>query len=379
MENVTKKLPLIISIATALTFVIITVQQTGVIKNLRLDLMLTKKTLVKTQDELKSEIIKNEALESERLVLLDSIGKMGFEIADLNDQVGSLSKKIASQSHKIQQQADQIARLNKRINDLKSSDSANQAEISRLQSELENVLAQMEVDDSVRSELKRLQDALASQKAGYEAEILKLRTEIEDRDALIGQMKMDGNPMEQPAKNEGVQVAPLPKINEAPNREVSEPEIAIPSNVSHEDMVNIVENTSVNFLNVSLKNEEAGKDLKKIKEDNWRYTFITFDLDNIDKAAIMDQTFVIQLYDVDKGQVVAFNESNNAFPESQQGKVGHTFKYTGQPVLVKYCNYQQKESANYEVRLMFMTKQMALPLKNGKLAIVEDGKAKPII
>jgi hypothetical protein len=375
MENVTKKLPLIISIATALTFTIITVHQTGVIKDLRIDLVLTKKALAKSQEELKSEMEKNEALESERIVLLDSIGRMGFEIADLNDQVGSLAKKISSQNKKIQQQADQIARLNKRINDLKGSEHASQAEIARLQAQLENVLAQMEMEDADRMEMKRLQEELASQKARYESEILQLRNEIEDKNALIAQLKP-----EKPASLDNEVVpAPIPKINEAPQNDGASQALELPDNVSHEDMVNIVKNTSVNFLNVSLKNDETGKDLKKIKDDNWRYTFVTFDLDNADKEAIIGQTFVLQLFDVDKGEPVAFNEINAAYPQSGQGSIGHTFKYNGEPVLVKYCNYQKKESSNYEVRLLFMTTKMALPLKNGKLAIVEDGKAKPII
>ena len=88
--------------------------------------------------------------------------------------------------------------------------------------------------------------------------------------------------------------------------------------------------------------------------------------------------FILQLFDVDKNQVVPFNEQNNIYPDSDLGAVGFKFQYAGRPVLIRYYNYQEKQSANYEIRLVYLNKNMAIPLKNGTLKIVQDGDVIPL-
>ncbi len=130
------------------------------------------------------------------------------------------------------------------------------------------------------------------------------------------------------------------------------------------------------FSAFSLRNREAGNELKSVKknENDWRYTFIDFDLDNTDSEAIMDEYFVLQVFDLDNNAVVPFNEKNMAFPNSEMGAIGYKFKYDGKPVSVRYINTQSKEGGNYEIRLVYLKNGLTFELANGKKKIVEAGK-----
>ncbi|MEZ4959515.1 MAG: hypothetical protein R2830_06850 [Saprospiraceae bacterium] len=380
MEDVTKKLPLILSIFTTLTFVGITIHQTGLVKKLRFDLGLTTQALVQTKSELAAEMDKNDRLEREQAVLLDSIHTMQSQITGLYEEVDKLKSKVSFLNNVIQKRDNRISQLTKRLNDLKKSNTDQEQEISRLTEALNKELMEVEVLDKLRAHNKELQEKLAAQQSVHEQELSKLKAALPANDTEQS-TSPENAPVREPEKE--TLEAPLPKINAAPSgdqpssstEEKPAPKAQI---ASHQQMLNIVQNTSVIFSNVSLRNKEDGKDLKKIKGDKWRYSFISFDLDNLDREAIMDETFILQLFDVDKNQVVPFNEQNNIYPDSDLGAVGFKFQYAGRPVLIRYYNYQEKQSANYEIRLVYLNKNMAIPLKNGTLKIVQDGDVIPL-
>lgn len=175
---------------------------------------------------------------------------------------------------------------------------------------------------------------------------------------------------------------PAPNINQSPmdsdtnlELKVSEEMQAAIATRQQERLNNIVRNTAVKFSAISLRNSEDSKDLKKLKTaDNWHYTFIDFDFDNADREAIMDETFVLQIYDLDNNLIVPFNEKNNAFPNSEIGAIGYKFKYDGKPISVRYINTQAKEGRNYEIRLAYFKNGLTFKLANGAKKIVEEGR-----
>ena len=139
-------------------------------------------------------------------------------------------------------------------------------------------------------------------------------------------------------------------------------------------LANIVTNTKVNFESISLRNKENSNDLKKIKNDGWRYTFIDFSLENPEANALRDEYFLIQIFDLDNNQVVPMNEYNPGFPDSPQGSTGYLFQHTGKPVSVRYINTQLKQGSNYQVRLFYYKDKMVFPLRNGIQDIVKNGE-----
>jgi hypothetical protein len=144
-----------------------------------------------------------------------------------------------------------------------------------------------------------------------------------------------------------------------------------------EKLANVVSKTQVKFSSVSLRNQEGGNDIKNVKkaDNDWRYTFIDFDLENVDRESITDEYFLIQVFDLDNNQVVPFNEKNMAFPDSEVGAGGFKFKYDGKPVSVRYINTQPKNGSNYEIRLKYLNKKgLTFPLANGTKRIVTAGK-----
>ncbi|MBK8563823.1 MAG: hypothetical protein IPN76_10910 [Saprospiraceae bacterium] len=177
------------------------------------------------------------------------------------------------------------------------------------------------------------------------------------------------------------QTSPEPIINQSPSESLSAEAPNVPAELQatiklrqQERLNNIVQNTSVNFKGISLRNRDGENELKRIKSDEWRYTFVDFDLSNVNQEAIMDEQFILQLYDLDNKVVVPFNEKNPAFPNSEMGAMGYKFKYEGKPVSVRYINTQPKEGSNYELRLVYPKNGVVFTLVNGMKRIVEEGK-----
>ena len=360
-EHMTKRLPLIFSVASAVSLVFLTAYQSGLINDLRLNLRSTLNQLTKVELSLEEEMVKNEALQQEVLVLQDSVNLLSMTVNELNAKVAGLQKVIAQLNHNIQKKADKISSLTKEINKLQDKNQGNQERIDALTIERKKLLDQI-------VELDRKRIPIIEEKVESEQKALQQSSQKQKVESIIDQ------------KQNATLSAPTPKINQAPGTAPSS-NAEIPNGMSEQikmsqqkRLANIVTNKKVNFESISLRNKENSNDLKKIKNDGWRYTFIDFSLENPEANALRDEYFLIQIFDLDNNQVVPMNEYNPGFPDSPQGSTGYLFQHTGKPVSVRYINTQLKQGSNYQVRLFYYKDKMVFPLRNGIQDIVKNGE-----
>ncbi len=320
--------------------------------------------LVFVSQQLDEQRLLTDGLQAELQLYKDSVAVLQTENQRLHTKIDELKTTISKLNKIVQKHDDKVVELTAEIKRLKEGGKKNAEKVKELEQEREELLTKMETIDKERIALLEFKRQNEQTKKVNNDKIVSL-----DK---VAQEKIDQVP----------QTAPAPIINQSP----SEPLIATGPKVSEElqaaivsrkqeRLANIMAKTEVKFSSISLRNREGGNELKRIKsEDNWRYTFIDFDLDNVDKESIMDETFIIQVYDLDNNVVVPFNEKNMQFPNSEMGAIGYKFKYDGKPVSVRYLNTQPKEGRNYELRLIYFKNDLTFKLANGTKRIVEDGK-----
>jgi hypothetical protein len=141
----------------------------------------------------------------------------------------------------------------------------------------------------------------------------------------------------------------------------------------------LVTGTKVNYQRLWLAKEKNGKPITRTRKDNWGFTYLLFDLENIDKESVLDQYFIIKLVDSDSKEVLSYLESNPRYPESSIDSKGVRFKYEGNVVEVPYLNSQLKNGANYEVQIWYQHDDGKEYLMPGSIyKFVLDGKVKGI-
>jgi uncharacterized small protein (DUF1192 family) len=352
--NLTKRLPLALSIASALVLACFVVYQSGLISDIRNELTWTKSKLIKTTDALEAEMVKNEHLEQELTLLRDSVNLLNHVIEDLNAKITVLKKNVRQLNGQLQRKEDKVVALTKEIGRLKSKSSADERKIADQEKNRDVILRQMETLDRERviaiEEAKNLKARLSASTENVtqmEQNISTIESEISTPPAPKAKLRM-------PPAQTGVE---HDKITLQPQK----------------SLTGIVSNTTVNFHKIALRNKENGKDLKKVKS-NWKFSFLDFELENQNPGAIFEEQFLIQLYDLDSGKVVPMNEYNPEFPDSRQGAIGYIFRYEGQPLSIRYFNSQKKESSNYAARLFYYKKDMVYPLRNGTIQLVRNGE-----
>ena len=374
MNSMTKKLPLIVSISTAASLALLAIYQSDVISDLKEVLSINKKKLTLTEQALHQEMETTESLRKDIAVLNDSIYILNLTISNLNEQVEEQLSIIKNLNTSLKKQENKVAQLTREINQLEANARQNENKIKVLSSERDSILTRMAEDDRRRIAAMNEQRQKEQEQADKNNRLLDLHSKMDGKKEKLDarmQDKQDESPMQ----------APEPIINQAPGTTGTSPSAneemsMIIKNRQQERLNNILTQTKVHFSGISLRNRENSNELKKIKDNGngWRYTFIDFDLSNTDKEAIMDETFIIQIYDLDKNVVVPFNERNNSFPNSDQGAIGYKFKYDGKPVSIKYVNTQQKEGENFEIRLIYFKNELTFNVVNGRKKIVENSQ-----
>jgi hypothetical protein len=378
MNSMTKKLPLVISFTSALALALLVIYQSGVISELTEVLTISKKKLALTEQALQQEMETSESLRREIAVLTDSIEELNLEVATLQDKIAEQKSIIRNLNASLRKMEDRVGQLTKEIQRLEGKNAGNEQRINALVKERDDLLVKMEEKDRLRIAAMNDQKQKEQQQAAQSNRLLELESKMEQK-----QERLDTKVEEKQNITPSFRAqTPDPVINQSP---ASPDHVAAPSaneemsriikNRQQERMNNILTQTSVRFSGVTLRNRESSNDLKKIRENGngWRYTFIDFDLENPDKGAIMDETFIVQIYDLDNKLVVPMNEKNPNFPESEQGAIGYKFKYDGKPVSVRYYNTQKKEGENFEIRLVYFKNGLTFNLANGRKKIVENG------
>ncbi|GEM_PF-5326542 len=371
MNSLTKKLPIIITASIlVLSLAAVVLSQNGTISELRQTILNKEKNLALVELKLEEQGAITDKLEAQLQVYKDSIVILQLENERLHNKVTSLKGTISKLNQIIQKHDDKVAKLTTDINRLKESGRNNQDKIASLELQRDNLLKEMEAKDKQRialdEEKKQIEKARKDNGGKIESYNDLTRNEMDKVDpapALFEPPAINQSPAEPAPEGGGPNVSP-------------QMQTAIISRQA-EKLENIRTKTAVKYSSISLRNREGSNELKSVKknENDWRYTFIDFDLENVDKEAIRDETFVLQVYDLDNNVVVPFNEKNMAFPNSDMGAIGYKFKYDGKPVSVRYINTQPKEGSNYELRLIYLNKKgLTFPLANGTKRIVDSGK-----
>jgi myosin heavy subunit len=368
MNSMTKKLPIIITASTVLAIgLAIILYQGGYISELKQTIKNKDAKIVLVTQERDEAVLKLEEVQQELQLYKDSVAVLHIENQQLHAKIVELKGTIAKLNKSIQKHDDKVASLTEQINRLKESGSNYQAQIKSLELQRDEQLQKMEEIDRERISLKEQQRKQEESQLRNEVALNELNTKIEQKELELPE------PAPQPTPEPIINQPPGQAPNPDPNNVPADLQAAIKLKAQGR-LNNIVQNTSVSFKGISLRNRDGENELKRIKSDEWRYTYVDFDLSNADQEAIMDEQFILQLYDLDNKAVVPFNEKNPAFPNSEMGAMGYKFKYEGKPVSVRYINTQPKEGSNYELRLVYPRNGVVFTLVNGTKRIVEDGK-----
>lgn len=371
MNSMTKKIPLIIA-ASAITLALsaVILYQGGYISELKQTILNKDKKIVLISQQLEEQVSISEELEAKLQVYKDSVNILQMENHALHSKIETLKGTISKLNQIIQKQDDQVVKLTAEINRLRESGGNYVSKIKDLERQRDDLLKKMEEEDRKRIALIESKKQSETIKIDNNGKIEALNNEVREELNRIDSAPIVPVP---PTIN---QSPSEPTLSETGGPKVSEEMQSAIKSRQQERLANIITKTNVKFSTVSLRNREGGNELKKVKKDenDWRYTYIDFDLENTDKEAIIDETFVIQVYDLDNNQVVPFNEKNLAFPNSEMGAIGYKFKYNGNPVSVRYINTQPKEGSNYEIRLVYLKNGLTFKLTNGAKTIVEAGK-----
>lgn len=365
MNSITKKLPLVFSVSAALSLALLTIYQSGIIADLREVLSLTDKKFKLTEQALNQELENSENLRNELTVYKDSIESLHLEIARLTDKIEEQKSVIKSLNASIQKQEAKVAQLSGEIERLNHNKRKNEEKIKLLVQERDELLKKMEDADRQRIAAMDQQRLHEQQQSTQSNRLDELNTQVDKKQEQLNTSRIQA--IEPVINQSPVSPEPVSSVNEEMSK--------IIKNRQQERLKNILTQTTAKFTGITLRNRENSNELKKIKDsgNGWRYTFIDFDLDNPDREAIMDETFIVQIFDLDNGQVVPMNERNPNFPESEQGAIGYKFKYEGKPVSIRYFNTQKKEGSNFEIRLVYFKNGLTFQLTNGSRKIVENG------
>lgn len=345
--QLTKRLPLLVSVTSALMLACLAVYQSDVINDLRILLVKTSNELTQVKGELELEKERSKELEQQVIELTDSISVLNARIEEMRIDLQRLKTKVNDLNRRIQQQEDKVRQLTEQLAVLKASNKANAEKITALEKERDQLLDQMLQRDAERNKLKAEIERLSKSMNAAEAEAEEVQQHLE---SSTKQLDNQPEPAQTAIEDDRVEHTPAKKL------------------------ASIVGFTEVRFGEIQVKENADGAPLRNVAGNEWRYVLVNFDLENKDPEMLLGEKFAVQLYDLDQGKVVPFNEANPAFPDSPVGKLGYVFTWEGKPIGIRYFNSQVKSSRNYEVRVYYYKDNMIYQLRNNRVRIIEDGR-----
>jgi hypothetical protein len=126
----------------------------------------------------------------------------------------------------------------------------------------------------------------------------------------------------------------------------------------------IANETTVKFKAIQPKKDN---DNKARSPKRWKYTLIDLELNHKEMALLQDEIFVVEIWDLDKNLPLSPREANAGTDTK-----GETFSFTGNPVkTIRYPNYQDKDSKNYAVKVLYNKNGKQYPLRNGGLQRID--------
>jgi len=267
--------------------------------------------------DLDKEVNLTEVLTAENESLKEQILELTSKIDNLTIKIIDLEKKLKTYKGKINRREKKIADYKKQIAALSKNRDANRQEIKKLEAEKAKVVKQYEelLDQAGQTKDKIKEDSAA-----------KMREEIE--------------------------------------------------RINLKRIAQITDETMVEFKKFTVAKKRRGNVLKDIKvgTDKWKYTMIELNLDHPRFDLLLEKDFLVQIYDIDSGKPLSINDKDGKFPNSQNNKVGASFKYDGNLVYIPYFNEEVKTGKNYEIRTYYLDAAGKKHImKKGVITLVRDG------
>ncbi len=118
----------------------------------------------------------------------------------------------------------------------------------------------------------------------------------------------------------------------------------------------IVSQTKVVYQKILLRKNKEGKPLTKIGKgkNEWRFTEVSFFLENENQLALLDEKFMVKIVNSDTHEVLSYIESNPNFPDSDIDTKGLKFSFEGQLIEISYFNNQKKAGSNFQIQLYYI-------------------------
>ncbi len=271
------------------------------------------KTKTHLSEQLKSIDNLESTIESEKedKILLTQINTdLQDENQILRDSIIKLNQIIAGLRQKVQQQDALIAELQGKVNYLQSQYNDKKKDIA--------VLSRKESVDQAAIA------AIEAEKAAIKAQIDNFQSDQNDAMAI----KM-------------------------------ETESVIQDKMESEDrfrkIVDLVNNTRINFQDIQIKMDPTGHPVTRLITDgkNWKHTSINFFMNHDDRKVLLDEQFLVKIIDMDFQEEITLVEPNPMMEEKVEEKIGAPFYYDGNLVEINYNNSNPKRGKNFEVQVYY--------------------------
>lgn len=276
-----------------------------------------QETLDDTEDALERTALRSQILEEENQMLRDSI------IA-LNEVISGLKKQINNYKSEVSKYKKQLSAQKKKYNSLKKK-------VAALSKERSKNIATIKL--------------LEEEKAALRAQMANTQVQMDESNSGLQQVKA--------------------KEHKQQEREAD-----------FQRAANVVNNTKVDFQVVSPRKQKHRGEIKRIRRSatNWKYTVVKFALSHTNFNMLMNETFVVKIYDLDKKKVISVVESNPAFPDSNKDSKGIDVRFDGNLVEVVHYNNRAKKSKNYDVQVYYKSKSgQQYLLRNGIAPVIRNG------
>jgi hypothetical protein len=139
----------------------------------------------------------------------------------------------------------------------------------------------------------------------------------------------------------------------------SEAESIIQDKMESEDrfrkIVDVVNNTRINFQDIQIKMNPTGNPVTRLITDgkNWKHTTINFFMNHEDAKVLLDEQFLVKIIDMDFQEEILLVEPNPMLEENVEEKIGAPFYYDGNLVEINYNNNNPKRGKNFEVQVYY--------------------------
>ena len=276
------------------------------------------------------QALEDEQLDKQRLTT--SLNKYADQNLILRDSVRILRGQVSVLKKQLREKVETIAQNEARLNSMRSKMSGLENEIAALRNRPTTTTA----DANKLKDLENQRFAL---------------------DKQIGDLFMKNQELEQENNQLVVQLVEKEKNRDAVQGELDKTKNDLAGATGEGEYQ--VEGSEGTLVNINAIEAEFGRVQALTKKGKparstrkWQDTEIQFDLiyPNVDN--LINQNFSLQLLDEDTGKTLSPRESNRGAFDAK----GVEFAFTGNPVKVKFVNYQDKKNmgTNYTARLFFI-------------------------